>query len=362
MTLYRKQTAKVKWEGYESEEFSIKNGVRQGAVISPLFFSFYLDDMFGLLKASGSGCYIGDYYAGCFGYADDLFFLCPSRKGLQEMLNIAEKYMSDHNITFSTNEDPVKSKTKGIIFTRQPLKTDVVALRLNGNSLPWVTKAKYLGNDIEAYGKGLYSDVRVKRAKYIERNVEINQEFPFAHPGVKCKLNQIYNSSFPGSTLYDLFSLPVTQLINSWSVSVRQMWGLPVNSHKYLVEPLGGTHAYSMIISRFVSFLQNARKSPKLGVQLMLQKVVRNASTTTGRNICLIENIIGGRKNIMELTPKWIKKNISFSSILEHEEWRVNLIKEIVDLKHNILMLLSPDDCLMTTEELDAIVIFASTT
>ena len=98
-----------------------------------------------------------------------------------------------------------------------------------------------------------------------------------------------------------------------------------------------------MIISRFVSFLQNARKSPKLGVQLMLQKVVRNASTTTGRNICLIENIIGGRKNIMELTPKWIKKNISFSSILEHEEWRVNLIKEIVDLKHNILMLLSPD-------------------
>ena len=94
----------------------------------------------------------------------------------------------------------------------------------------------------------------------------------------------------------------------------------------------------------------------------MLQKVVRNASTTTGRNICLIENIIGGRKNIMELTPNWIKKNISFSSILEHEAWRVNLIKEIVDLKHNILMLLSTDDCLMTTEELDAIVIFASTT
>ena len=94
----------------------------------------------------------------------------------------------------------------------------------------------------------------------------------------------------------------------------------------------------------------------------MLQKVVRNASTTTGRNICLIENIIGGRKNIMELTPKWIKKNVSFSSILEHEKGRVNLIKEIVDLKHNILMLLSPDDCLMTTEELDAIVIFASTT
>ena len=111
MTIYRKQTAKVKWEGSESEEFEIKNGVRQGAVISPLFFSFYLDDLFGLLKASGSGCYVGDYYAGCFGYADDLFFLCPSKKGLQEMLDIAQEYMSEHNITFSTNVDPVKSKT-----------------------------------------------------------------------------------------------------------------------------------------------------------------------------------------------------------------------------------------------------------
>ena len=120
---------------------------------------------------------------------------------------------------------------------------------------------------------------------------EINQEFPFAHP------DQIYHSSLPGSTLYDLFAFSVTQMINSWSVSIRQMWDLPVNSHKYLIEPLGGTDAYSMIISRFVSFLQNASKSTKLGVQLMVQKVLRHARTTTERYVCLIENSIGARRS-----------------------------------------------------------------
>ena len=45
--------------------------------------------VFSQLSKSGSGCQIADFYAGCFGYADDLFLLCPSRKGLQEMLDIS---------------------------------------------------------------------------------------------------------------------------------------------------------------------------------------------------------------------------------------------------------------------------------
>ena len=116
MCIYRTQTANVRWKGGFSGDFPIRNGVRQGAVISPILFSFYMDNLFELLKTSGSGCIIGNYYAGCYGYADDLFFLCPSRKGLQEMLNISEKYVNEHSISFSINADPNKSKTNGNIF------------------------------------------------------------------------------------------------------------------------------------------------------------------------------------------------------------------------------------------------------
>ena len=91
---------------------------------------------------------------------------------------------------------------------------------LNGNNLPWIDDAKYLGNCITSIPDGLSRDCKQKRARYIERNCELNQEFYPAHPDVKCKINRIFNSSFPGSVLWDLTSGNFHQLVNSWSVSV----------------------------------------------------------------------------------------------------------------------------------------------
>ena len=168
--IYRKQTAKVRWKGYHSEEFPIRNGVRQGAVISPLFFNFYMNELFNLLSRSGSGCSIENFYAGCFAYADDIFLISASRSGLQDMLNIANKYVEEHNISFSTNKDPSKSKTKGVVFSRKKLNFEPEPLVLNNAKLPWVHQAKYLGNEIEDIPTGLSKDVKIKRARFIERN------------------------------------------------------------------------------------------------------------------------------------------------------------------------------------------------
>ena len=55
------------------------------------------------------------------GFKDDLFLLSPSRQGLQEMLDISEEYVKEHSISFSTDSDASKSKTKGIIFEGQIL-------------------------------------------------------------------------------------------------------------------------------------------------------------------------------------------------------------------------------------------------
>ena len=335
--IYRNQTARVRWNSDLSEEFPIRNGVRQGAVISPLFFSFYMDSLFNQLSQSGSGCQIGEFYAGCFGYADDLFLLSPSRKGLQEMLDISEAYVKEHSISFSTDPDASKSKTKGIIFSRKPLKLEPEPVKLDGNPLPWVKQAKYLGNTIECVPNGHAADIKVKRARYIERNVEINHEFPDAHPDLKCKLNTIYNSSFPGSVLYDLFSDSTSLLVNSWSISVRQMWNLPYSAHKYVIEPLGGSHAYTMLLVRFIRFLQNAHKSPKLSVQLMLQKVINSYDTLTGRNLLTIQKLAETEENLMNMSISKLKSKLKFCPISENDQWKITLIKEITDLKQNTL-------------------------
>ena len=80
------------------------------------------------------------------------------------------------------------------------------------------------------------------------------QEFPSTHPEFLCNLNKVYNNSFPGSLVYDLSSNACKQLVNSWSVSVRQMWNLPFNAHRYLIEPISGHHAETMFFFEICEF------------------------------------------------------------------------------------------------------------
>lgn len=275
------------------------------------------------------------------------------------MLDIAQKYVEEHKIAFSTHPEPAKSKTKGIIFSRKPLTFKPVPLQLNGNPLPWIESAKYLGNTITSVPDGFGKDAKQKRGAYIERNCELLQEFPYAHPEVKCQINRIYNSSFSGSVLYDLTSTSVNQLVNSWSVSVRHMWGLPFQSHRYLIEELGGQHAESMMIIRYVKFIQSLTKSPKLCVQFLLQKVLKNVETVTGKNVAYINRKTGYRFDILSVTPNLLKRSLKFCEMKTEDKWRINMIKEVTDIKQNVLKLEGEG---FSSEELDELIEYISTT
>ena len=207
----------------------------------------------------------------------------------------------------------------------------------------------------------IYSDdIKEKRAKFIERNCELNQEFSCAHPQVKSKINRIYNSSFPGSVLWDM-SLPNTEMImNSWSVAVKHMWGLPHGAHSYLIEELSGTHARTMLMCRYVKFLTSIKRSIKLAVQFLFQKVRNNVNTATGKNIAYVLNATD-YDNLGEIDINEFMKKVKFCQISDENRWRVNLLKEIVDLKYNVVMLSNADEEALDTDELNEILDFICT-
>ena len=96
--IYLEQSCRVRWSSMLSGSFSVKKGVRQGAVLSPTLFSLYMNKLLIQLEQSGVGCHVGNYYYGSSAYADDLLLLSPSRNGLQKMFTICENYFNEHCI------------------------------------------------------------------------------------------------------------------------------------------------------------------------------------------------------------------------------------------------------------------------
>ena len=80
----------VKWANELAEIFTVANGVKQGAVISPLLFKIYIDNLFIELKQLGLGCHVGPTFAGAFSYADDVVLIAPSIYALMKMISVCE--------------------------------------------------------------------------------------------------------------------------------------------------------------------------------------------------------------------------------------------------------------------------------
>ena len=343
--MYMNQEANVRWKGTLSDAFSIINGVKQGVVISAILFCIYIDDLIKVLRKNSDGCWIGNTFLGIIIYADDIVLLSPSLDGLQNMINTCCNYAKEHNLTFSTNEDPSKSKTKCMVFQKK--KRVLRKLKLDKKDLPWVNSVKHLGstitNNIECM---MDQDLVEKRAMYISRNNELLQEFFFAHQKTKIWINNVYNTSFYGSPLWDIFSKNYIRLEKSWNVSQRIMLNLPRTTHRFFLEPLSETmHIVKSLKKRFINFISKIRESKKHVLRRVLHEIENDCRSTTGRNIrklCL-------EYKVSKLADIDINEN-QYKEIPEGDDWKIGMVDEINNLKNGCLEIVE-----FTVEEVDEI-------
>ena len=204
--VYEEQVGCVKLLENKSDSFIIKNGTRQGSVLSPTLFSVYLDGLLLQLQQLGEGCHVGGWWYGAACFADDLFLLAPSKTSTARMLDTCEQYALQHNLQFSKDPDPAKSKSKCIYFTGAARNVTLPAsLQLFGEELPWVDSAEHLLHTLHK-NCTMEQDARCKRAQFIDRTSDIREIFSFAHPEQFIKAGQVYASDVYGFMLYDLSS------------------------------------------------------------------------------------------------------------------------------------------------------------
>ena len=174
------------------------NGVRQGAIVSAVLFSVYLDELLSRLEKAGAGCHVNGNFFGAFAYADDLTLLAPTVDGLKEMIIIMEEYGTEFKVKFN----PVK--TKCMVFSQKrnnaaQLPTICVA----GRDVDWVEKFKYLGTLITP-NLADRCDIEDKRAHFIRSANYVLSTFAIAPANVKSRLIQTYCTSIHGSQSWKL--------------------------------------------------------------------------------------------------------------------------------------------------------------
>ena len=119
-------------------------------MLSPALFSVYIDNLLMEMRLQGLGCRVAGVWMAAVGFADDLLMMAPNRAAMEGMLEICEHYAFEHNLKFSTDPNPNKSKSKCVYMTghRHRNVAKPANLHLNGRELPWVNHATHLGNEL----------------------------------------------------------------------------------------------------------------------------------------------------------------------------------------------------------------------
>ena len=236
--------------------------------------------------------------------------------------------LADHSI--STNIDPVKSKTKCVIFSPRKIAA-VSPIKLNSDYLPWVNEIKHLGNLLES-NNSMKRDITVKRGRLIGKINSLSQEFFYVSPDTFMKILNIYTVSFHGSGLWDLFSSDCDRLYKAWNVAVRHAWNVPNTTHRYLIETISGClHPKVMLASRYCGFVKSLLSSPKYPVRVLASLCSSDHRTVMGRSLSKVcqECDIGGA-DLGKLTSVTVKKMMKYFPVPDLESWRTGFLSELM--------------------------------
>ena len=330
---YEEQQAWVRLASRNSDPFPIKNGTRQGSVLSPSLFGIYSNELLQKLRKTGVGCHVAGVWMAAIMYADDLVLLCPDRVTLQKLVKVCEDYGAEHNLVFSTDPNPAKSKTKCLLFRGKRRVPQPGPVLLDGEPLPWCSSYEHLGHKLSE-DITMNSDAARAKSSFNSRADDIRAQLYFAHPKQKIKAIELYCSDAYGLNLYDLKSQSAETLFKAWNRQVKLCFNISIKCHTNIVEQYLCSDLVSLrrqVLARYPGFVRKLLQSRSREIQFLSNFVINDHRSVTCRNISHLNDQTG--LNVLR-EAKWkVRAALPHQSSVPVEEWRCSLLSTFLEIR-----------------------------
>ena len=230
INLYTTHKLRIMWNGAFSEIIYVKNGVKQGGILSPILFCVYLDNLILSLVNSGVGCYMGHICLSVLAYADDVVILAPTASAMRKLLAICDGFANDYDVKFNA------SKTKCILF--QPACCNKMSCNakpvfsIQNNNIEFVDSWPHLGHIINNKLNDC-DDIINRRNILLGQINDLLCYFGKLNPVVKTSLLYSYCSNLYGCELWDLTSTQLSAIGLAWRKAMKRVWLLPLGTHAH---------------------------------------------------------------------------------------------------------------------------------
>ena len=172
---YKSSKGMIKQGNSISKAFAIEEGVKQGGIISPLLFNFFINDLLSQCLELNIGAKVGELNVCVIAYCDDLILLSPIKSHLRKLLSVCDEFAIKWKLQFN----PLKS----LIYCTDNNRLQESNFLIGGGNLKPVTDFEYLGLPIgnKTYINNFFEEKfrSVEKAFFTIRRVGIHKGFWF---------------------------------------------------------------------------------------------------------------------------------------------------------------------------------------
>ena len=154
---YKNITVQIRW-GSLGKSIEVCKGTRQGGLTSTSLFNLFYKDLIDELSSDDGGISIGSMKFNVFCYVDDILIASTTASGLQNLINCADNYITEHGLKFNS------SKTKCIIYGKDPFVTEP-EWHINNTILHIAQNIDYLGAVLGNNGCNAHIQARVRSCR-----------------------------------------------------------------------------------------------------------------------------------------------------------------------------------------------------